>query len=158
MRPLARMRSCAHMCSVHTTICGLVMRVCIHSLTRRLCAKTKVSSRGYKRAHTCLQPYCRMDALPWISARIHSNCAWMHMMAVCAHTAVGSCCGLGSALHTLSSASSLRATARSIYSHAHVLIDRRLRTDHQCGMPYVRAHVRARVDLAMWAYIGLYLL
>jgi hypothetical protein len=29
-----------------------------------------------------------------------------------------------------------------IYSHARVFIDRRLRTDHPCGMPYVRAHVR----------------
>jgi hypothetical protein len=102
-----------------------------------------------------------------ISACIRSNCTCMHMLAVCAHTVVGSCCGLGCAVYTLSSGSSLPVIAQSIYNHTRVFIDRRLRTDHPCGMPYVRAHVRgherpcvrarARADLAMWVYIGSYL-
>jgi hypothetical protein len=49
---------------------------------------------------------------------------------VCAHAVVGSCCGLGSALHTLSSGSSVHVTAQSMYCHVRVFIDRRLRTDH----------------------------
>jgi hypothetical protein len=49
-----RAQALAHTCSVHTTICGLAMRVCMHSLTRRLCAMTKVSRHGFKlRAFAC---------------------------------------------------------------------------------------------------------
>ncbi len=55
------------------------------------------------------------DAVPWILACIRSNGTCMRMLALFAHAAAGSCCGLGSALHTLGSASSLRATAQSIY-------------------------------------------
>ncbi len=74
--------------------------------------------------------------------------------AVCAHAVAGWCCQLCSALHTLSSGSSLHATAQSIYRRMRVYIDHRLCTHHRwghavhtCAWPRrpVRASARARV-------------
>jgi hypothetical protein len=60
---------------------------------------------------------------------------------VWSHTVVGSCCRLGSALHMVSSGSSLHVTARSIYSLVRVGIDRRLHTDHRWDMQCVYTSV-----------------
>ena len=81
--------------------------------------------------------------------------------AACAHAVVGSRGRYGSALHMLSSGSSVHVTARSVYSHVRVFIDRRLRTDQPWDVQYIRARgheclcvrARARVDLAVWVHM-----
>jgi hypothetical protein len=94
----------------------------------RACSPIAVWTRyhGYRHAYVAIARVCTC----WLYVRMRP--------------AAGSCCGLGSALHTLSSGSSVRRASVSLpnlYKPHGVFIDRRLRTDHPCGMLYVRAHV-----------------
>jgi hypothetical protein len=139
MRPPARMRGdarrrlrvliCAyvqrtrdHMRAGHASLAFIASRVACVPRPRR--KRQAVATNP--RARACSPSAVWIDALPCVSACIRSNGTFMRMLAVRAHAAAGSCCGLSIALHTLGSASSVRVAAQSIYSHARVFTDRRL--------------------------------
>ncbi len=91
-----------------------------------------------------------------IRVRVHAD-----VPAVCAHAVVGSCCQLCSSLHTLSSGSSLHATAQSIYRRMRVykmiVFVRITGWDMQCIQ--VRGHeglcVRARARVCRSRHVGI---